>query len=171
MMDIERSAKYKREARDQDSILELNRFLPYLVVNLGKRLSAGVASTYQCDYDLSIHQWRILANLKAVGRMTAKDVGRETRMDKVKVSRALAGLLEKGWIKKEAHPDDQRAQIVSLTGPGSRVVSSIIPRALAWEADLLEVLDESERKVVMAAIAKLNARLDELSESWDGINA
>lgn len=152
------------DENDQEPRLELNRFLPYLVVNLGKRLSAGVASTYQRDYELSIHQWRVLANLKASGKLTAKQVGRETRMDKVKVSRALAGLLEKGWIKKEPHPSDLRAQIVSLTGPGSRVVSNIIPRALAWEEALLESLSGDEQRAMMTAIDKLNARLDELLE-------
>lgn len=152
------------EANDQEASLELSRFLPYLVVNLGKRLSEGVASTYQSDYELSVHQWRVLANLKASGKLTAKEVGRQTRMDKVKVSRALAGLLDKGWIKKEPHPSDQRAQIVSLTGPGSRVVSNIIPRALAWEKALLLSLSRDEQRVMMTAIDKLNARMDELLE-------
>lgn len=146
-----------------DSTLELSRFLPYVVVNLGKRLSEGLASTYQRDYDLSVHQWRVLANLQASGNLTAKEVCRETRMDKVKVSRALTGLLEKGWIKKEPHPTDLRAQIVSLTAAGSRVVSNVIPRALDWENALLASLGEDERKAMVAAIEKLNARLDELS--------
>lgn len=148
--------------KDMKAALELNRFLPYLVVNLGKRLSAGLARTYQTDYELSIHQWRVLANLKASGKLTATQVGEQTRMDKVKVSRALADLLKKGWIKREPHPSDQRAQIVSLTGPGSRVVSTIIPRALDWEETLLQTLTVNERRTLMTAISKLNARLDEL---------
>ena|SRR5690606_3631943 len=155
---------HDNDGGSQDSTLELSRFLPYVVVNLGKRLSEGLASTYQRDYDLSVHQWRVLANLKASGKLTAKQVCRETRMDKVKVSRALTGLLAKGWIKKEPDPSDLRAQIVSLTAAGSRVVSNVIPRALDWERALMQSLSEDERQAMMTAIEKLNARLDELSQ-------
>lgn len=161
-MGVKTKARGARK-KEQETTLELDSFLPYLVVNLGKRLSSGLASTYQQDYELSVHQWRVLANLKASGKLTAKEVGEETRMDKVKVSRALTGLEERGWIKREPHPTDQRAQLVSLTAQGSRAVSNIIPRALEWEKNLLKSLTENEQRLMLKIIDKLNARLDDLS--------
>lgn len=148
------------EHNRNDTDLELSRFLPYLLVNLSKRLSTALSATYQRDYDLSVHEWRVLANLNQSGALTSKEIGEQTYMDKVKVSRAIKGLDEKGWTRKGPHPSDSRAYLVSLTAAGRRVIEKIIPRVLSWESELLQALSTQERAALMTAIHKLNARLD-----------
>lgn len=153
-------AKPASAASSADSNLELDKFLPYVLVNLAKRLSSTLATTYQREYDLSIPEWRVVANLNQSGSLTSKEIGQQTYMDKVTVSRAIKNLSDKGWVKKQAHPEDSRAHIVSLTRKGRAVIEKLAPRVLQWESALLECLSGQEYRLLIQAIGKLDGRLD-----------
>lgn len=141
--------------------LDLDDFLPYLLVNLSKRLSAALAETYQRDHALTIAEWRVMANLNQSGALTSKEIGRQTYMDKVKVSRAVKSLVAKDWVVRRPRPEDSRSHTVSLTAAGRAVIRDVIPRVLQWQASLLDALSERERATLMRVIGKLDRRLDE----------
>lgn len=145
--------------------LELDSFLPYLLVNLSKRLSATLAAIYQADYDLTIPEWRILANLNQAGALTSKEIALQTYMDKVKVCRAIKTLTDKGWIEKRTHQTDSRAYLVSLSAAGQKVIDAIIPKALGWQATLLETLSVEEQAALHSAIDKLNQCMDQSGDA------
>lgn len=145
----------------QDQTLVLDKFLPYLLVNLAKRMSATLAEIYQHDYDLTIPEWRVLANLNQAGALTSKEIALQTYMSKVKVCRAIKNLTDKGWIDKQRHATDSRAYLVSLSEAGQRVIDDITPKALGWQSALLASLDAEEYNSLLNAIAKLSERLDD----------
>lgn len=147
--------------QNQRPELELNSFLPYLLVNLSKRMSATLAAIYQADYDLTIPEWRILANLNQAGALTSKEIALQTYMDKVKVCRAIKTLSDKGWVEKRSHQTDSRAYLVSLSRAGQQVIDAIIPKALGWQATMLEALSAEEQAALRSAIDNLSDWMDE----------
>ena len=61
-----------------------------------------IARVYEQRFDLSVTEWRVMAVLGALDGLSAREVAERTAMDKVAVSRALAGLVGAG-TREPAH--------------------------------------------------------------------
>lgn len=157
-----------RSARRGGKVLLLNQFIPYLLVNLAKRVSDSCASIYQSDFDVTIPEWRILARLAENDRQNSRELAAVTFMDKSKVSRAVKLLDDKGYLMKVKDAADQRVTYLSLSRSGRELYERIAPEALAWESRLLDALDITEYRDLMRIVEKLNRRLDEFDTSGAG---
>jgi DNA-binding MarR family transcriptional regulator len=142
--------------------LQLRQFLPYRLNDLAERVSRGLAQSYSRDFDLTVAEWRVLATLAEHGAGQARQVARWTNLDKVRVSRAVSRLAERGLVRRRRNEDDLRTADLSLTGAGDDLVATIAPRALAWEARLLDGLPPAEQRALQRGLALLEARLDAL---------
>lgn len=143
--------------------LQLNEFLPYLMVHFAGRLSSALAKRYQREFGLTVAEWRVLANVNELGQLRSKDVAERTSMDKVKVSRAVQSLCDKGWIKKTDDAKDSRAYYLSLTAAGNKIMAKMIPAILHWQDDLLRGWSKKDFKKLIEAIHQLDERLDHIT--------
>ena len=76
--------------------LDLEHFLPYRLSVLANTVSTALAGAYALRFGLTIPQWRVIAVLARTPGLAAADVVERTAMDKVAVSRAVAGLARHG---------------------------------------------------------------------------
>ena len=88
---------------------------------------------------------------------TAEQIAERTAMDKVAVSRAVAGLLEAGLLRRRAHGADRRRSVLELSARGYRVYDEVAPLALAYERRLLAGLDPADRAALHHLLDKLDA--------------
>ncbi len=79
--------------------------------------------------------------------------------DRSKVSRAAARLAAAGYVSKEGDAGDRRLVSLSLTPRGRALMDAIVPRALAFEAEMTADLTEDEAAAFARALSKLMARL------------
>jgi DNA-binding MarR family transcriptional regulator len=141
------------------SDLRLNSFLPYVLNNLAERVSGGLARIYSDDYQLSIPEWRVIANLAEHGTLNARQIVEFTSMEKSKVSRAVSNLSARGLVSQQRAQGDSRAKDLALTRAGRQLYGSIVPKALAWERDLLDELSSGEYRDLLYLLQKLGSRL------------
>ena len=151
------------------SRLSLQQFLPYRLVNLAQSVSINFAEVYQAEFELTIPEWRILVNLAehvvpeesatSVMGISAKELTVLASMDKSTVSRAVKLMLDKGYLAKHLDELDKRASLLTLTETGKQLYHTIAPKALEWEAKLLEVLSEEEYQMLMQILDKLDSKL------------
>jgi DNA-binding MarR family transcriptional regulator len=139
---------------------ELTKYLPFRLTLLSNRLTRRVARFYGQKYKLTAPEWRTMAVLGQSGAMSANNVIAQTTMDKVRVSRAVAKLLKTGYITRESDPDDRRRAILALTPKGVEIYRQIVPLVQEIEAELLEILNATERAGLDAALAKIEALLE-----------
>ena len=99
-------------------LLDLEQFLPYRLSVLSNRVSGNIAKLYGDRYGLAIPEWRVITILALYPGSSASEVSDRTAMDKVAVSRAVARLLERGFIKRETHGDDRRRSVLALSAAG-----------------------------------------------------
>ncbi len=151
-----------------DSSLSLNQFLPYRLVNLAQNVSEKFAEVYQTEFNLTVPEWRILVHLAQLPNtdkepsnygVSAKELTVLASMDKSTVSRALKLMLDKGYLAKLVDEKDKRASLLKLTQEGTQLYYAIAPKALKWEAELLNVLSVSEYRDLIRIIDKLDNRL------------
>ena len=136
--------------------LELERFLPYRLSLLSNTISQAIAREYEARFGLSVTQWRVLAVLGRYSGLSAGEVAERVAMDKVAVSRAVAGLIADGRIRRGVDALDRRRSVLALTPRGRRIYQQVAPRALQYEQELLRVLDADERQWLERVLDKLH---------------
>jgi len=137
------------------TMLELEQFLPYRLSVLANTISTAIAGVYQQRFNLSVTEWRVLAVLGRYPDCSATEVAERIAMDKVAVSRAVAGLLKSGRIRRSTDNQDRRRSVLSLSAKGRRVYAQVVPLALAYEGQLLARLKSQEQAQLDRILAKL----------------
>ncbi|MCJ8305176.1 MarR family transcriptional regulator [Shewanella sp.] len=91
--------------------------------------------------------------------ISAKELTVLASMDKSTVSRAVKVMLGKGFLFKKTDENDKRASVLLLTQAGISLYRDIVPKALAWEENLLHGLTATEYRDLMRIVDKLDRRL------------
>ena len=142
--------------------LELEKFLPYRLSVLAQLVSESLHDLYTQPFGLSVTQWRVMAALGRFAPLTASEVGQRIVMDKVAVSRAVAGLLERGLVERATDRSDRRRVPLRLSARGRTMHARIVPLALAYQEKLYETLSPVERLSFDALSDRLFARAQTL---------
>jgi DNA-binding MarR family transcriptional regulator len=119
---------------------ELDHFLPYRLNRAAESISLSFSRIYKSRYDMTRPEWRTLAALGAVGRMTATEIGAHSSMHKTKVSRAISALEERRWIKRTENENDRRVEHIELTPHGHKAYDDLAGHARAYQAELAAIL-------------------------------
>jgi DNA-binding MarR family transcriptional regulator len=130
--------------------LALEAFLPYRLNRIAAAVSQDFRSVYGPHHDLTIPEWRVLATLGQSEKISAKEIGRHSSMHKTKVSRAVRALEERRWLTRRESEEDRREEILSLTAQGRKVYKDIVPKALAFEKQILDRLGPEAEDLLTA---------------------
>lgn len=86
---------------------------------------------------------------------------------KPNISRAVIALDRKGLIRRSPDPDDQRLQLLYLTGEGRALYERFMPRLVAREQAMLACLTAREREQLGRLLDKLSAHVPDWTGSAD----
>lgn len=145
--------------------LELENFLPYRLSVLAQLVSESLHDLYAGPFGLTVPQWRVMAALGRFAPLTASEVGQRIVMDKVAVSRAVAGLMERGLIERATDRTDRRRASLRLSARGRAMHARIVPLALGYQERLYEALDGDERRQFDALTERLFAHAKALRDA------
>lgn len=137
--------------------LELEKFLPYRLSVLAQLVSESLHDLYAEPFGLSVTQWRVMAALGRFAPLTASEVGHRIVMDKVAVSRAVAGLKERGLVERATDRSDRRRASLRLSAKGRAMHARIVPMALKYETALYGPLSPEERQTLNGLCDRLFA--------------
>ena len=94
------------------------------------------------DVDLTIEQWVILHQIYELGdEASQRDIVQSNFRNRATISRVLAGLERKNWVKKTRFKGDQKRFKLELTGDGHRIIEKVLPEAKALRQLAIENLD------------------------------
>jgi DNA-binding MarR family transcriptional regulator len=146
--------------------IELDRFLPFRLAVLSTAISRGLAEVYGDRFQLTIADWRILANLGHAGALYAGELAERSSLDKPKVTRALQRMEAAGVIVRAVDLEDRRQARLSLTDKGRKMYGEVAKIALAWEKDLLSPLAPEDRQALERVLGQLHARVGEMRRTY-----
>ena len=106
-------------------------------------------------------QCQLLVELGRAGALTPGELGTRLGLEKSWVSRAVDGLVDRGWVTKEPNPRDARSWLVTLTADGDARVSDLNATLDNHAARVLDHLDARERATVEASLQLLLKALRE----------
>ena len=140
--------------------IDLESFVPFRLNRLAAEVSRALARVYGERFGIDIPEWRIIATLGDRGRARAQDVALSTRMHKSMVSRAVARLIDLGWVARTDGAKDRREAPLALTAAGREIYRQLVPIVLDYQDRLLGCLSESERGTLERLLDKLERQLD-----------
>ena len=146
-----------------NSHLKLAEFIPYCLSVASNEISNKIALSYQQQFGIDLHQWRVMAVLGEESNLSAQDVSERTAMDKVAVSRAVKKLLTAKMISRTFAEDDKRRSILALTSTGNAIYQQVVPLAKSYEMELLNQLSESEIDHLVKLLNKLRKANDNIN--------
>lgn len=152
----------KPHDKTRHEAFELNDFLPYRVSVLANTISQGIAARYRDEHAISVTEWRVLAVLGGSPAQTASDLTRKTAMDKVAIHRAVKSLVAKNLLQRHPDTSDRRRHPLRLTPAGQTILDTIIPKACAFERELLQALEPRETRALDRIIEKLTKKARDL---------
>lgn len=143
----------------------LQDFWPYRLSILSETFSQLLAEEYQAKYGLSVSQWRVLLVVSLRSPTTAAEICKETRLDKMTVSRAVRYLIHRKLISIADNPDDRRSRHLNPSSNGREICDNVIPALEAYQSQVLDSLTEIEKITLEAIFFKLMHKIREIEKS------
>lgn len=159
MDDNKHPAETRAEPAREDGVLLLEEFLPYRLLLLAEQVSRSFSQIYAAQFGIGIPEWRVVAAIGQRHQLTAKEIGEHSTMHKTKVSRAVAALEKRGFVKRTPNPEDLRESFLELTEEGAQMYAKLVPQALDFSSTLLNALDPGQKQ----ALEDIMSRLTEAS--------
>ncbi|HYS12198.1 MAG TPA: MarR family winged helix-turn-helix transcriptional regulator [Burkholderiaceae bacterium] len=133
--------------------LDLDRYVPGLLVWLSNKMSASASQLYREHFDLGVTDWRVLAYIYIYPWSTAAQVCQLIGLDKAAVSRSLAYMEKRGLLK--SRPSGKRKVEYLVTAQGGRLYEKVSKVALAREEALLTGYSDKERDQLIKFLHRL----------------
>jgi DNA-binding MarR family transcriptional regulator len=106
-------------------------------------------------------QCHLLVELGRSGPVPLSELGQRLSLEKSWVSRAVDGLVDRGWATKEPNPQDARSWLVTLTADGVARVHELNATLDNHAAQVLDKLNERDRAMVEKSLTLLLKALRE----------
>lgn len=140
----------------------VTELLSFRVRRIANLMSSAAAAVYRREFDLSLAEWRLLGLLGKTQPMTVNWLARQAALDKAQVSRVVAQIVEKGYVRKE--PGPRRSSQLILTEDGHALYGRVIRAANARDEQVLSTLTAEERATLDVVLDKLTDRARQVYE-------
>ncbi|WP_431274205.1 MarR family winged helix-turn-helix transcriptional regulator [Variovorax ureilyticus] len=119
------------------------------------------------QHQLTLNEWRAMALLGARPGLTATQLADLTGLDKMAVSRALAGLQRHKRLHRHEDPTDLRRTRLYLSNVGKVLFATVRAQARVREAELFAGVAPDELRQLDAVLDKLIASVAGSADSSD----
>jgi DNA-binding MarR family transcriptional regulator len=93
---------------------------------------------------LTLAEWRVLTTLYSSPPINARQLRLELHTDKAEVSRACAGLIARGYVRRRVDPADKRSSLIVISKSGERMHDAVIPVRQAFQKELESALNPAQ---------------------------
>jgi DNA-binding MarR family transcriptional regulator len=143
--------------------------LPYQANQLLARSGAPVLRWCEGQFGITRRQWRVLAALMETDSVRSSQLAETIELDRVRTSRALHEMEQRGLIARKPEPGNARYVRVSVTDQGKAIYEALWPMVRDHHRRLMEVLSEAEVTLFEDMLSRLQTRALELRDSYDNL--
>lgn len=142
--------------------LDLDRYVPGLLLWLSNKMAASASSLYRSRFDIGVTDWRVLSYFEIYPWSNASKACELMGLDKAAVSRSIAFLLERGLLRNR--PSGLRKIEYHTTAAGRKLHNEVFKLAMAREEALMAGFSTSERKTLIDMLHRLLGNLQAVSQ-------
>jgi DNA-binding MarR family transcriptional regulator len=93
------------------------------------------------------------------GEHSVKEIAQHLGLSLPAASRAVDGLIQRGYVSRRASAEDRRSRLVALTDPGRAVVDRVLRARLQTLEEFAEALTPQERDCLYTALLPIVERI------------
>ncbi len=134
-----------RRARAGGTDLPNDSALYFKLVRVVNLTARPFVETLALKHRLSLNEWRVMIVLASHPGCAAHEIAQATGLDKMSVSRAIAGLSRHGRITKRADTLDARRTLLELNREGRRLFEDVGASGHERELQLFAGFDAASR--------------------------
>ena len=133
--------------------------------NLGyllNRCAAQMAMRFQREldpFDISLAQWGALLAIHETGKASPSHIAARVGIDRGAATRLIARMEAKGIVERQTHDADGRSVVLSITPEARANMPRLLALSKQVNRDVLGLLPEADRRVVVASLRHLLAKL------------
>jgi DNA-binding MarR family transcriptional regulator len=109
--------------------------------------------------DLPAASTRLLSLLDELGPSSVGALAQEDRCSQPTMTGIVNGLVAKGWVQRDPHPDDARSTVVSMTAEGRRTLTAVRRRNATLVAERIAASGRTTEELA-TAVAVLSDLLE-----------
>lgn len=136
----------------------LDRFLTYRLHQVNKVTDRASSAAYAQAFGLPVGEARCLAAIGNFAPLSVNQLAARANLDKAQASRATQGLVARGLVVKETHPEDARGVLLLPTAEGRRLWTRVMRLIARRNEEIFGCLTRAEQ-------AQLAALLDRVLEN------
>lgn len=140
----------------------LGSFIPYLLYRTSNQLNHRIRSRLR-ESGVNLARWRVLAVLRAYGKLSLGQIVDLTVMQQPSISRVVSQLEREGLAKRQISKKDSRVVNVRLTAAGERAFQEIYPTAQRHQQQALRGFTKKD----INTLTKFLQRIQENIEAED----
>jgi DNA-binding MarR family transcriptional regulator len=129
-----------------------------LWAHLNRRSSADLFRMV-AELDSSFSQVKMLFLLEDGGEHSVKDIAQHLGLSLPAASRAVDGLIQRGYVSRRESAADRRSRLVALTGDGRAVVERVLRARLQTLEAFADELTPEERDRLYTALLPIVERI------------
>lgn len=137
----------------------LQSFVPYLVYRITNQLTRRIRGRLRKS-GINITRWRVLAVLRAYGKLSLGQVVELTVMEQPSVSRVVTQLEREGLVTREISTDDSRFVYVALTQAGDKAFQNVYPTAQKHQELALRGFSSKEITTLKSFLQRIQANIE-----------
>jgi len=140
-------------------------YVPFRLLLVSKMLDRSISAMLLREGQLTLAQWRVLANLRRLGQSSVIALADYAQVDRAEVSRAAAVLERRQLVAREIHPDNRSKLRLTLTETGAKLAEKLAINRRDHYSFLLEGLDDEQRKQFDRLLRHLATRVVEYDQA------
>jgi DNA-binding MarR family transcriptional regulator len=140
------------------SAQRLSELLAPLWAHLNRKSSAELFAMVD-KLDSSFSQVKMLFLLEDGREHAVKEIATHLGLSLPAASRAVDGLIERGWVSRRESAEDRRSRLVALTDEGKAVVERLLRARLKTLEQFAEELTPAERESLSNALLPIVERI------------
>jgi len=137
----------------------LRNFVPYLMYRITNQLTRRIRSRLRKS-GINITRWRVLAVLRAYGKLSLGRIVELTVMEQPSVSRVVTQLEREGLVKRKVSTEDSRVVHVSLTRAGDKAFQTIYPTAERHQEGALSGFSRKEINTLKSYLHRIQENIE-----------
>ncbi len=130
---------------------------------LKRRISSAAAQAYAA-VELGTTQASFLRTIARHSPISQAELARQTETDPTLTGRALASLIERGWVRRERSDEDRREYVLELSPSGKRARGRVEKARDQLLARVVAKLDDRDledfERITQKILASLDAQPD-----------
>ncbi|WP_196807634.1 MarR family winged helix-turn-helix transcriptional regulator [Candidatus Solirubrobacter pratensis] len=140
------------------SAQRLSELLAPLWAYLNRKSSAELFEMV-AELDSSFSQVKMMFLLEDGGEHSVKEIATHLGLSLPAASRAVDGLIQRGWVTRRESAEDRRSRLVALTDDGRAVVDRVLRARLKTLERFAEELTPQERDGLAKALLPIVERI------------